>query len=557
MRRANHSSVWVRAFVIACVVTTGLTFVAQALGVFRDPELRTIDARFAVRGPVAGRPDVAVVKIDDVTFNALRAHWPFPRSYHAKVIDQLKRAGASVIAYDVQFTEPTVPAQDNALIESVANAGNVVLATSEVDRNGKTDVFGGGPILKQIHAAPRREHGGLLADGDGVIRRMGYSYQKLESFALVATQAKAGHPILRAALAGGRPIDFRGPPGDDPGSISKFSRVLQGRFDPALVRGRVVVVGVSAPSLQDVHPTAVDQSHLMSGAELAANEIDTALRGFPLSQAPGWLDALLFVFMGLAVPAALVRLRPLPAFAAAFALGVAYAVAAQLAFNSGLIVPVVYPLVALALSTVAVITVGALRDAVERQRVRDLFARFVPAQVVEEAMARADGGTRLGGVRREATVLFSDLRGFTAFAERLEPDRVIEVLNHYLGEMSDAIMGHGGTLVSYMGDGIMAVFGAPVPMDDHADRAVAAVREMMTRLDGFNEWLGAERSNEGFRMGIGLNSGLVMSGNVGSETRLEYTAIGDTTQHRLPARGNDQGHAPPGAHRGVDPSADA
>ena len=138
------------------------------------------------------------------------------------------------------------------------------------------------------------------------------------------------------------------------------------------------------------------------------------------------------------------------------------------------------------------ITVAALRDAVERQRVRDLFARFVPAQVVDEAVARADGGARLGGVRREATVLFSDLRGFTAFAERLEPDRVIEVLNHYLGQMSDAIMDHGGTLVSYMGDGIMAVFGAPwCRWTTMPTGRVAAAREMVgERLDSFNEWLG-------------------------------------------------------------------
>jgi adenylate cyclase len=107
---------------------------------------------------------------------------------------------------------------------------------------------------------------------------------------------------------------------------------------------------------------------------------------------------------------------------------------------------------------------------------------------------------------------------------------VVEVINQYLGEMSDAILGHGGTLVSYMGDGIMALFGAPLEQPDHADRAVAAAREMLeTRLPRFNAWLRAQGFEHEFRMGIGLNSGHVMSGNVGSERRLEYTAIGDTT----------------------------
>jgi adenylate cyclase len=145
-------------------------------------------------------------------------------------------------------------------------------------------------------------------------------------------------------------------------------------------------------------------------------------------------------------------------------------------------------------------------------------------------------------VRRECTVLFSDLRGFTSFAEELEPERVIEVLNHYLGAMSDAIMDEGGTLVAYMGDGIMAVFGAPIEQPDHADRALVAAREMLrVRLPRFNEWLASEGLGDGFAMGIGINSGTVMSGQVGSERRIEYTAIGDTTNTAARLEGMTKG----------------
>ncbi len=126
--------------------------------------------------------------------------------------------------------------------------------------------------------------------------------------------------------------------------------------------------------------------------------------------------------------------------------------------------------------------------------------------------------------------MFTDLRGFTTFAETLTPDHVIDVLNHYLSEMSDAILDHGGTLVAYMGDGIMAVFGAPIAQGDHADRALSTAREMLAvRLPRFNAWLREQDLGSGFRMGIGLNSGPVMSGNVGSERRVEYTAVGDAT----------------------------
>ncbi len=163
----------------------------------------------------------------------------------------------------------------------------------------------------------------------------------------------------------------------------------------------------------------------------------------------------------------------------------------------------------------------------ERARVHDVFARFLPESIVEEVLARADGDVRLGGVRLIGTVLFTDLRGFTTFAEQTAPDRVIEVLNRFLSEMSDAVLDNGGTLVSYLGDGLLAVFGAPIELDDHADCALAAAREMLTvRLPRFNEWLGG--STAAFAMGVGVSSGPLMSGNIGSERRLDYTAIGDT-----------------------------
>jgi adenylate cyclase len=166
----------------------------------------------------------------------------------------------------------------------------------------------------------------------------------------------------------------------------------------------------------------------------------------------------------------------------------------------------------------------------ERQRVRDVFSRFVPEPVVDEVLRRTDDDLRLRGERVTATVLFGDLRGFTSFAETIPADEVIEVLNDYLSHMSDAILDSGGTLVAYQGDGIMAVFGAPIETDDHAERALAAARDMLgERLPRFNRNLKANGLGDGFRMGIGLNSGPLMSGTVGSLRRLEYAAIGDTT----------------------------
>jgi adenylate cyclase len=149
---------------------------------------------------------------------------------------------------------------------------------------------------------------------------------------------------------------------------------------------------------------------------------------------------------------------------------------------------------------------------------------------------------RLGGVTMEATVMFTDLRGFTSVSEALPAAEVIEIVHYYHEEMTQAIHEHGGTLVSYEGDGIMAVFGAPIEQPDHADRAIAASREMLAqRLPRFNEWLREREIGDGFLMGIGLNSGDIVSGMVGSQNRLEYTAIGDTTNTASRLQGMTKG----------------
>jgi adenylate cyclase len=142
-------------------------------------------------------------------------------------------------------------------------------------------------------------------------------------------------------------------------------------------------------------------------------------------------------------------------------------------------------------------------------------------------------------------VLFSDLRGFTSFSEKLPATSVIEVVNTYLNEMTEAILGAGGTLIAYMGDGIMAVFGAPLEQPDHADRALAAATEMIdARLDAFNAWIAEHGHDHRFVMGVGVNSGPVMAGNIGSEQRVEYTALGDTTNtaSRLEGMTKGSGH---------------
>jgi adenylate cyclase len=538
--RSRRARLRLTLFLTAAVAAAGVMLGLYALDALKGLELRSVDTRFSIRGAQPQPKDLAVVAIDTNTFNKFkgRVQWPFPRRYHARVLDNLRKDGAKAIAFDVQFTEQTDARDDNALIDAVGRSKNVVLATTEAD-HGKTAVLGGEQTLRAIKA--RAGNALLPNDGGGTLRRTWFSAAGLKTLSIATAEDVLGHPIKPSAL-GGRTawIDYRGGPGTIL-TLSYFD-VWKNTFPPGTFKNRIVVIGPAAPTLGDVHPTSVTGEDLMSGAEIQANTIWTALHGFPLQPVAKFWAPLLIVLLALAAPLLFLLLTARESVLVLALVALSYTVATQVLFNHGTIVPFVYPMIALGLAAVLGTAVHAVTSAFEREMVRDVFSRFVPESVVSEVLSQAQGGVRLGGERRIATVLFSDLRGFTSYAETLPPATVISVLNRYLTLMSDVILDNGGTLVAYMGDGIMAVFGAPIEQDDHADRALRTARHMTgPALQEFNQWMRDQGVGQGFRMGVGLMSGEVMSGNVGSERRLEYTAIGDTTNTAARLEGMTKG----------------
>jgi adenylate cyclase len=536
--RRRRARLQLTLFIAAGVAAAGVMLGLYALDALKGLELRSVDTRFSVRGAQKQPTDLAVVAIDTRTFNKLGLQWPFPRRKHARVLDNLRKDGAKAIAFDVQFTEQTDPRDDNALIDAIGRSKNVVLATTEAE-NGRTAVLGGEQTLRAIKA--RAGNALLPNDGGGTLRRTWYEAAGLKTLGIATAEDVLGHPIKPSALGGSTAwIDYRGGPGTI--LTASYSDVLNNNFRTGTFKDRVVVIGPAAPTLGDVHPTSVTGADLMSGAEIQANAIWTALHGFPLQPVAKFWTPLLIVLLAMAAPLLFLLLTARESVLVLVLVAISYTVATQMLFNRGHIVPFVYPIIALGLAAVLGTAVHAVTAAFEREMVRDVFSRFVPESVVSEVLKQSGGGVRLGGERKIATVLFSDLRGFTSYAETLPPATVISVLNRYLTLMSDVILDNGGTLVAYMGDGIMAVFGAPIEQPDHADRALRTARHMTgPALQEFNQWMRDQGVGEGFRMGVGLMSGEVMSGNVGSERRLEYTAIGDTTNTAARLEGMTKG----------------
>lgn len=521
---------------LVAIGATAFGILGYGASLLQSLEGSTINTRFTVRGTQAVPKNLMVVAIDPRSFQDLNKQFPFPRKVDGKAISTISAQHPAAIAVDVQLSEPSSLGQDDdiALLSAVNDAhGKAIFSDTEPTATGNVAFVGSGKgtaLLKSVGARPAE--GSFPFDPGGVIRQMQYKISNLKTLAIVTAEVATHKRVT--PFTNNRFIDYVGPAGTIP--YISFSQAYWGTYSGTktgkklpsnFFTNKIVVIGATATNLNDIHASSTDSA--MPGPEIQANAINTVLHNFPLSAAPGWLNYVLIVLLGLTVPLVGMRARPLITILLAVGLGIAFTVGVQLAFNSGTILTFVYPLGALILATAGTLTTQLVTEAFERIRTRDLFTRFVPEDVVDEVLASSDG-LRLGGVQREGTVMFSDLRGFTSMAETLSPARVIEVLNHYLSEMSDAILNHGGTLVAYMGDGIMAVFGAPLPQDDHADRALAAALEMRDeRLPRFNEWLRSEELSEGFRMGIGLNSGSVMSGHVGSERRVEYTAVGDTT----------------------------
>ena len=316
-------------------------------------------------------------------------------------------------------------------------------------------------------------------------------------------------------------LNFRGPAGSFP-RVSAAD-VVAGRVDPVQLRGKIALLGVTYFG-HDTTRTPFGGG--VPGVELHATAIATILAGDAVVRASPLSDALVCLLSGLA--AALLfaaRLGPLVRVAGLLlvvAIDVAGAHALFSAYNrwQGL----VWPLLAVGCAGGLGLATAYVGEAVQRVRLRRTFAHYLGAEVLEELLADPHM-MDLGGARRELTVLFSDIRDFTSLAERLTPEELVALLNVYLTPMTEEVLVRGGYLDKYIGDAVMAVYGAPVPKPDHAARALATAVAMSGALARLEPVLRARGVT--LRIGVGVNTGEMVVGNMGSRERFDYTVVGD------------------------------
>ncbi|MBI3920838.1 MAG: adenylate/guanylate cyclase domain-containing protein, partial [Armatimonadetes bacterium] len=287
---------------------------------------------------------------------------------------------------------------------------------------------------------------------------------------------------------------------------------------------RVAIVGWSATGVVDLRPSPLDRTR--PGVEHIATLVDNILNGHFMIESPEWVNVLMILLVGTVMAIIIIRLSPARGGTFTASFFVAYVAIAVFFFTTrSIVIEVIPPTLVIFLAYATITAYRLATEEKEKKLIRDTFGSYVSSQVVDE-LIKSPEKAMLGGTRKEVSVLFADVRGFTSMSEKMAPERVVEYLNALFQPMNDIIFEYEGTIDNIIGDCLMAVFNAPADQPDHAERAVQTGVAMLTEVKRLQqEWQAQGRPL--LSMGIGINTGEVVVGNVGSASRKQYTVIGD------------------------------
>jgi len=612
---------------------------AAGFSFIENIELRSLDARFRLRGERPHDPRIVIVGIDEKTLQNVGA-WPIPRNAYAKLVDRLSADGASIVGFDITFPTPEKNSAIDALkqleqeigpgspgvldkiraiertsdndaifADSIKRAGNVILGVVFLDRDlarqidpkameeyynslwahpfpqmlkvsgasnfdlskawcGPLDSSGtctNGPVEYGIEsniallsdAARSLGYFNYLPDSDGTFRHaqllMRYrnrewypslplevvrQYEDIKDQSLAAYMAPngleridLGPHVLHTTPSGSMLINYTGP--SHTYATYSMADVIDGKLPASDFKDKIVLVGATAVGIGDLRITPFQSVDYM-GVEIHANVIDNLLhssqpgRGF-LSRGLNeeMIDIVIILAFGLGLGWVFTRLKPLSS-----TFSMVGALAAFLFFNYfcfahyGMWLSLVIPSGTLIVNYGSITSYRMIFEEREKRRVRKTFERYVSPGVIRLIEQDPKKYFKPGGESKELTIMFSDIRSFTSISEGLTPNELVRLLNEYLGEMTDILFKRWGTLDKYIGDAVMAFWGSPFPQEDHAVRACACALDMSARLEELNlKWeLGGRKP---LSIGLGINTGQVSVGNMGSERRFSWTVMGD------------------------------
>jgi adenylate cyclase len=548
--------------------TAALVFLLQAASLmpgtttpFERIEYSARDWMMRLRGTQQTTGEIVIVAIDDFSFSWTKYQWPWPRAYLAEIVEQINQGGGKVVGLDIILANPDKdPANDIAFAKALDKSRYAVTVMQIINDPASNYTLTtlsrpAAPYMKVLDGT------GITAftrDEDAIVRGLqaydvynGEHYYNwvFEVASLYLGVEKPTNPSETNITFNGQDIPLRagqiltnysGPAGTFPTySASDVHDGIVLEQNPEAFRDKIVLIGATTVTLQDVYPTPFSAQIPTAGVEIVASTIDTIIHCKYLHEAPPWVA--FFILLIAAMSAAFITKpgRSTAALATLLGIGIAgyLAICAAAFITTQYILPIVMPLSMLFLSVIIPTLEQAVSQEIEKRRVRALFSRFISPEMVDQMIGTQDINSL--NKRADLTILFSDIRGFTTLSEKLTPEGVVKLLNPYLAAMTDVIHKHGGTVDKYEGDAIVAFFGEPIQYKDHAIRTVSAAVDMLTELEALSaKWIREGLASKGFNIGIGINSGDVFVGMLGSAQRINYTIIGDNAN--LAARLQDQ-----------------
>ncbi|MEN6628415.1 MAG: adenylate/guanylate cyclase domain-containing protein [Sulfuricella sp.] len=567
MKRALLSPLLLIAFIVAA--TAALEFAGPRL--LLPLENRVSDTFVRIHaGGLRPDPDIVIVDIDDrslAQMNDSAGSWPWPRAVHGELIAGLSRQHPKAIVFDILFAEPDIyrPESDELFNDAVRQTSNTYFPI--VRRNIAEDAHGimlaeyGAALgitptaaavpdarvalllpLAVARASWRTGTINFIEDKDGIGRRYNiftpaYGWRIPSLPARVARDL--GYPVPDAASI---VLGWRGATlAHKRVSYADIHEDLDRKKplrDASEFRDKIVIVGTTASGLHDIRATPL--SSLTPGVEILAAALDNLKNSRNMRSLPETAPLLLtLLLLAILLAAFSTRRNTLLIGAVLLPISALLLGASYLAVSRQILLPVFTPVAFAWMFYFAAALSEYLRERKAREQTVRIFNRFLDPRVVKDLVSQGATTENLSGQARQITVLFSDIRGFTTLSEIHTPAEIVSLLNRYFSMQVEVIFRHGGTLDKFIGDAIMAFWGAPGEDNQQAEHAIAAALEMAANLERFRHEIG--EIGQTFDVGIGIHSGPAVVGFIGSEQRQDYTAIGDTVNLASRIEGETKG----------------